>query len=971
MQGTDASCQTEEALAWRPPIPSIAIGAIACRRSGRRALLELAAHRVIADGPPELVLNVVIRDGKSVDEDTRRRMLLTDAELVRGIAPEAALADLSRVVADLPAFIYAEHESVADQLSDALLRYGQGSGVHNLVHLGPFVVPGRFLPSLRDVALALGVDAPLVRRARQESELLATVLAPFLQAATALPAPLLAECEESALLLRWPNAPGLSAVVAAAAGRARDTPSSQRIHTLLCGRYDVARPERPESAPPDSAQIDAILGPGGAVSHLHAGYEHRPEQIAMAREVVGAFARDEILLVEAGTGVGKSLAYLIPSILWAAATGERIAVSTATKNLQEQLIRKDIPFLARVLDVPFRATVVKGRENYICTRKLVDAYARLRASLFEADRLAAIKLLAWAALSDDRDLSELGTAERGLLTGTPLETPPEGTDAPGGPNSEPGLSLRAQAETCHRRACTLAAGCAIERLRRRAQASDVVIINHALFFSTGPGIGVLPAFARIVFDEAHQIEDICTEHLGHVFASRDAERLLGHLARAGDHEAIFARIGAAVGSSPDVLGEQLNTGQHRQVLETATQVEALRQHLGELAGSWCDELCGHPQASRLRLRPDAFSGELGAQFRATAFDLVSALRVLVEGVRTTAAEFEEREGLDLLGPQAYANELTSVADVLEEAAYSLEVVVAQEDRRFVYWLDAHRTGFSLHAAPIDVGPILAESLFSTMKSVVLTSATLTVEGDTRFIRQRLGVDLLSAERVTAAVFPSSFDYERQALLAIPTDAPLPNEEAWSDYASQCIVDLLSASRGRGLVLFTARAMMDRVFDACAAPLRSAGIPAQCQYRHGSRADLQAELISNRESVLFATRSFFGGVDIPGDALECVIITKLPFAVPSDPLIEARCEALEAEGVNPMTEFYIPHAIMVFRQAFGRLIRSRRDRGVIAVLDRRLLQRSYGPRFLDSIPHCAQSRRDTRRIVADVREFLRD
>jgi len=926
-------------------------------RGHRPALVELAGLRVgpDLDGSPRF--STVIRDGGPVDATTWRRMLLTDAELARGVAPDQALRQLAELAHESLVVVYGVGDAIVAQLTDALARFGDGLvRVCDLTQVGAFVCPGHFEPSLREVASALGLRTRLIRRAGPAAELLARALPLMVDAVRGLPPLLLEECRDNADVLGWPSvAPFRDAIAQSVGGQRTALTPANRVAILLRQPWDLQRVERPANqAPPRPDEVRDLLGPGGRVAELHPDYEHRPEQIAMAERVTQAFLDDEVLLVEAGTGVGKSLAYLIPALLWASRTGQRVAVSTATKNLQEQLVRKDIPFLEKVLGFPFRATVVKGRENYVCARKFAEAYERARGSMLTEDRLAALKTLAWACLSPTRDLSSVGEARGGGLAA----------------GEHFAAALRSDGETCHRRACRFSTACAVERLRRVALASDLVILNHALLFATGPATGILPPFQRLVFDEAHLVEDVCTGFLGLAFSARQCQRVLNRLGHRGDPLALLHRLEADVQRSQEALANQIDPAVLGELLSAVETAVASSRALLDVASGLALELAGRSEASRLRLKPESFAGEAGVAFADAAEGLAGDLRLVAGQARALAKRFEEAgDELDVADAQGYANELQGLADSLQEMASAIEIIVAQEDRGYVYWADVERGDVELHAAPIDVGPLLADGILSEMKTVVLTSATLTVEGDAGFFRQRLGLDRLGEGRLACEVFPSSFDYPSQAILAIPTDAPLPTEDAWFSYAVPAIIDLLVASQGRGLVLFTARNMLERAYEACVGPLTAAGIPVLCQYRDGTRSALQAELIRDKASVLFATRSFFAGVDVPGDALECVILTKLPFAVPTDPVIQARCESLQAEGVDAMNDYYIPHAIVTFRQAFGRLIRSRKDRGIIAVLDRRLLSRPYGRRFRASIPRCGEVLCETAGMVARVQRFL--
>jgi ATP-dependent DNA helicase DinG len=642
--------------------------------------------------------------------------------------------------------------------------------------------------------------------------------------------------------------------------------------------------------------VEEVLGPGGVLAGALPGYESRPGQLQMAAAVRDALAGGRSLLVEAGTGTGKTLAYLVPAIL----SGMKVVISTGTKNLQEQIFHKDIPLLRAELPTPFRATLMKGISNYLCLRRysehraksaalggitrrlpLIDEAPQPKPSGFELERL-----LDWARTTESGDRAELAE----LADDDPLWR-----------------EVSATVETRQGQKCPRFEDCFVTRARRRAQEADVVIVNHHLFFAdlalraSWPQAQLLPSYEAVIFDEAHQLEDIVTDFFGTTVSTL---RLL----------ALDRDLGRAIGK-----------GEVRATLGRA------REHVERRAGEMFDELrrrlpgerVGQP--SRRTLDRDVVGGEVGR----FALELDTALEELAAAL--DGAQLDDGgDEADALARRAHA--------IRDDLSLVIEGPT-RIDSQHVFWGERRGRTVLLHASPVDVAEIIRDKLVGTASATVFTSATLTTGASFEFVRQRLGLEGADEARVA-----SPFDYRRQALLYLPRDLPEPNDSTFSDALAERMRTLVEIFGGRAFLLFTSHRQMQAVH----ARLRSTiDLPL---YLQGERPKhLLVEEFRKRPSVLCATQSFWEGVDVPGDALSLVAIDKLPFSPPDDPLLLARSARLEGAGHDAFLGYHVPRAALALAQGFGRLIRTRGDRGVVAILDRRAATRSYGRRVLSALP----------------------
>lgn len=615
-----------------------------------------------------------------------------------------------------------------------------------------------------------------------------------------------------------------------------------------------------------------IFGPRGWLERAHAGYEFRPSQQEMAELVEQAFREKRHAIIEAGTGTGKTLAYLIPAIR----SGRRVVVSTATKSLQEQLYSKDVPFLQKHFAPNLKAAMMKGRSNFLCRHKLhlLDNQPVLK-GLEEVEWLAAIR--DWEKVT--------ATGDRAELSFLPDD-------------AELWPRLDARRDTCTGQKCPVFDRCFITEMHRRAHEADIVIVNHHLFFADlairRDDFGsILPDYAAVVFDEAHEIEDVASDYFGRQISNYRFEDL------ARDAEHVMRATGKG---GPALL---------RRVTQLRDRARSFFETFPAKEGRYPFEAADREQF--LEQSREAFD------------DLVAALKRLEADISAMPGKPEE---------------LVAVARRAGELRGELGFLLESREANYVYWFERRGRGVFLAATPIDVSGILRERLFEQFDTVVLTSATLAIEDRFDYQKQRLGLDA-----AIARVLPQEFDYPNQAVLYIPPRIPDVRQPGFAEAAAEEIVRVLEITRGRAFCLFTSYGQMHDIYERVAAavdfPLLKQGT--------APRTTLLDRFRSTPGAVLFATATFWQGVDVPGEQLSCVIVDRLPFAVPSDPVVAARVRALAAEGRNAFAEYQVPEAVLALKQGFGRLIRSRSDRGVLVILDNRIRRMQYGKIFLDSLP----------------------
>jgi ATP-dependent DNA helicase DinG len=655
--------------------------------------------------------------------------------------------------------------------------------------------------------------------------------------------------------------------------------------------------------------LEGFWAPDGPLARTLTGYEPRPQQAAMARAVAQALDHDRTLLVEAGTGTGKTLAYLIPAVL----SGKKVIVSTGTKALQDQLATHDVPMIEAALDRRLNWCVMKGRENYLCLYRHDQERAAHAARPVDTG-----DAMGWSRGSP-APLDAIARWSEITETGDRVELPWLGDDDP------LWRSLSVTAEQCLGTACPRFEPCFLTQLKRRAAQADVVIVNHALFFAdlalAGRASGsILPHHTAVICDEAHGLEDVAASHWGVTLSRARVLDLLADLRREPMVEA----------QAIDLPAWSRTLDRLRAATERAFDV---------LRAS------GGPNASaRTRWMPEASHAGVAA-----GAELVDRLVVAAERMREWAARAEG---------------WTRLAERVSAVAADARVLWRAEDPSYVYFVEPAPSNPKLTASPLDVSDLLRSALFGREAPRILTSATLTVCGEYAYLKSRIGID-----EADELVLASPFDYAAQTLLYVPVHLPHPRDLQFPDAAADEIVRVVAASGGRAFLLFTSRRMLDAVHERCRARMDYLVL----KQGEAPRMTLIERFKVEAPAVLFATMGFWQGIDVPGEALSCVVLDKLPFAPPDDPLVQARLNALRRRGEDPFTAYQLPAAAMWLKQGMGRLIRTRRDRGAICVLDARLVASWYGAFFLDSLPPSPVTTRfaDLERFYAVEREAADD
>ena len=626
----------------------------------------------------------------------------------------------------------------------------------------------------------------------------------------------------------------------------------------------------------------------GTLAQWHPNYEYRAGQLEMAEAVEAALADKRHLIVEAGTGTGKTLAYLVPAL----ASGKRIVVSTGTKNLQEQLFFKDVPFLQQHFERPLKVCYMKGRNNYACRQKIYDG--EKQAVFAGLEEVADFEIIReWEKTTEFGDRAE-------------IKTLPESSTA--------WAKVDARAELCSGQKCPNFSRCFLTLMHQRAAESDIIIVNHHLFcadlaikaaMDRGPDAGVLPDSGVVVFDEAHEVEDVAADYFGVSVSNVRVEELLR------DAEQTLRRANLSV----------------TQVLAASARVRERSQFFFSLIPPGEGRFAFENRAEFLEENGDEYIG-----FQNTLLHLYSELQ----------------------GIPNKPDEVHNLCRRVEELRVQLGFILESNQKNTVFWIErrGERRGARggqhnvfLQATPITVSDILRQTLFDHLETAVLTSATLAVGGGFDYIRGRLGI-----EHARELIVQSHFDYPSQAVLYIPPDLPDPREPQFVEKASQRVRQLLEITRGRAFCLFTSYSFMHQLYDRLLGELE---FPMLLQGSAPKNALLE-EFRMTPNAVLFATSSFWQGVDVQGEQLSCVIIDRLPFAVPNDPVVAARIKAIDEDGGNAFFEYQVPSAVISLKQGFGRLIRSLHDRGLLCLLDNRILKKQYGRVFLDSLPQYART-----------------
>lgn len=894
------------------------------------AIIEIGAVRFNGQRI-EREWSTLIHPGRRIPPFITQLTGITDQMVLQAPPIRAVIHDLERFIGDAPILGH----NVGFDLG-FLRRHGilGNNDTLDTYEMAAVLLPGASRYNLGALAQALNILLPATHRALDDARVTRAVFLELYQQALELPLEILNEiihaCEKVAWGGEWPFRQVLRQ-------RSRELIPARQARPAKLGPLFGDSNERPpvalqptdEITPLNAEEVAALLEQGGAFSRHFPQYEHRSQQVDMLRAVTEAISQGRHLLVEAGTGTGKSMAYLIPAALWATQNQQRVVISTNTINLQDQLIKKDIPDLKAALGLDeLHAIILKGRSNYLCPRRIENLRRRGPETADELRVLA--KVLVWLYQNGSGDRSEInlnGSSEREVWS-----------------------RLSADDEGCTAENCLKRTGgaCPFYRTRLEAQSAHLLIVNHALLLADiATNNRVLPDYQYLIIDEAHHLEDATTNALSFHITQWDIERLLRELG--GPRHGILGRLGAATQGVLSVEEGAMLNYLVQAITDQVFRLESLsrdfffsiEQFLTEQREG--REIGSYSQQERIiqatRNQPAWAQVEMAwEQVELTYSVLLANLEKLTKGVA------EIREALPEEEEELYSSLATSLRR-LTESHDQLNDLMFKPHEDLIYWVETNPNGtrISLHGAPLHIGPLVQRYLWNEKSSVVLTSATLTAANEFDYLRGRL-----NATEAYELALGSPFDYETAAMLYIADDIPEPNDRNGHQRAiEQGLIQLCRATGGRTLVLFTSYEQLKRTSAAITPVLAKDDITIYEQGEGASPHTLLETFRASERAVLLGTRAFWEGVDVPGQALSVLVIVKLPFDVPSDPIIAARSETFD----DPFYQYALPEAILRFRQGFGRLIRTQFDHGLVAVLDRRILSKKYGKLFLDSLPPC--------------------
>ncbi|HEY2982005.1 MAG TPA: helicase C-terminal domain-containing protein [Anaerolineales bacterium] len=816
--------------------------------------------------------------------------------------------------------------------------------------LASILLPSASRYNLGALGQQLGIPLPATHRALDDARVTQAAYIRLMEMAAELPLELLAELVKLGEPLEWETGRAFQSVLQAKAKEGIQARKVRRAGSApLHGdgsNKDYPPLQRPEAPRPlDTEEVAAILEYGGPFSRYFESYEQRGEQVEMLRAVTKALSNGNHLMVEAGTGVGKSFAYLVPASLFAVQNNTRVVVSTNTINLQDQLIKKDIPDLRAALNIDLRAAVLKGRGNYLCPRRLDFVRTHGPANADEMRVLA--KILVWQLNNSSGDRNEIN------LTG-PVER-------------EVWSRLSADDDACTTETCVARMGgaCPFQRARQASQAAHLLIVNHALLLSdVATGSKVLPEYDYLIIDEAHHVESAVTNALSFRITEFDVDRMLKEVG--GSTAGVLGRLLSETHDSLRPSDFGLLQQRVKRATDQAFRLQQMSQEffniLTEFVKLQREDQPRNNYSWQLRILP-ATRTLPGWDFVEVAWDQTGETMALL--LKSIEELYKDVASLYSDGHENLEDVMGSLSTLIRHFTETLAAaagLISKPSSEVIYWIEVNPRGerLSLNAAPLRVGPLVEKYLWHEKACVVLTSATMTAHGEFQYVRNTLAAD--EADELTLG---SPFDYESSTLLYIANDMPEPNASGYQQTLERGLVQLAKATGGRMLVLFTSYAALKKTSQAITGPLAREEIYVFEQGEGASPNALLESFRSTERAVLLGTRSFWEGVDVPGDALSVLVITKLPFDVPTDPLIAARSELYE----DPFNEYYLPESILKFRQGFGRLIRTASDRGVVALLDRRVLTKQYGRLFLESLPQCTARQGPLANLAREAGKWL--
>jgi DNA polymerase-3 subunit epsilon/ATP-dependent DNA helicase DinG len=894
----------------------------------RDAIIEIGAVKFRA-GEELASFETLVNPGRRLPNEIVQLTGITDDDLVGAPKLHSVLPQLTRFVGHLPVVGHSVGFDLAFLRRWNVLNANRSLDTFGLATV---LVPEAQRYSLENLSNYFGFPPETSHRALDDARNSFRLFTALIERARSLPTRLLEELVRLGEQVDWPATRFFRQVVQDVARGA----STGTIGAQLSAKGDYATDTPIFAAPATAAalkpkeerrlldvdRLAQLLERRGAFAQQFPGYEYRPQQVDMLRAVAQALNQRQHLMVEAPTGVGKSLAYLIPAVRWATLNDERVVVSTNTINLQEQLYHKDLPDLSQVLDFDFRAAVLKGRSHYLCPARLAAARRIGPSSVEEMDVLARVLVWYTRTRDGDGDILFLPTAQDRAIW----------------------RNLSAEFDGCDPERCRHfhQGGCFFYRARRAAEAAHLLIVNHALLLAdVAVQNRALPEYRFLIVDEAHHLESATTNGLSFRTDRYAIRGLLESVGRIQGEVVARCRAAELDEEIMDILRDitgRIGRGVNRaqQALDDffyclETFMEEARQ--GRAGSRYAYRL---RVTSAQRVQPSWDAVEIAWD------DANVPLYTVSQGLEQLAGGLDDLDELGVRDVEALQIELLAVARRLAEIVGHLNTFVTQPTSQTIYWLRAGPGDrpTSLHAAPLHVGPLVEEYLFYKKESVILTSATLRTGESFDFLRERL-----HAWDADELAVDSPFDYESSTLVYLLDDIPEPGQTGYQRSVEEGMLALFKATQGRALGLFTSYSQLRATTRAITAPLNKAGITVLTQGKGLSRNTLLENFRATERAVLLGTRSFWEGVDVPGEALSCLAIAKLPFNVPTDPVFAARSETFEV----PFFDYAVPEAVLRFLQGFGRLIRTRTDRGVVAIFDRRLVSKSYGPIFVDSLP----------------------
>lgn len=895
--------------------------------------LDVSGNHIIEVGA------VRFKDGKIIDEyatmvnpgvpipaQTTHITGIQQEDVAHAPTIDKVLPEITKFVGDA---VLVAHNVVLDmgflQDKHGILRANKSVDTYDLATI---LLPGAPRYNLTSLTAQVGIELEHAHRALDDAKATALLYWALWERILKLPHNIVQEISATSTSVDWGTSIVFTAALRESTTSSRETiqlsterlfqPETQPIESLQPGDHQTPLAED---------EIHTFLEDGGSFANLIEDYHHRPQQEEMSLAVMNAFNRHEAVMIEADTGTGKSLAYLLPAALWAKENGERVVISTNTLNLQDQIVHKDIPLLNQALGDDLNVAVMKGRDNYLCPRRLATMRRRKPNTADEVRTL--VKILVWLTESQSGDRGEINLrspAERNIWQ-----------------------RLSAQDEGCTTRTCEaiMQGRCPFYKARKAAASAHLVVVNHALLISDAKTENqVIPDYRYLIVDEAHQLEDAITHSLTNHIDEATLQRRLSAIG--SPQRGLFKELLDNLhGNVPDkeyqrMLAFSTTVSDATGLMDTHIQrfFQSILTFLNEIQDQRGTEYVTLVRIDA-RLRNRSGFNQIQANWRT----LVEFFEVIGISMERLTKALHKLDHQNIPNYQDVVDSTQSTARYFAETRTSLEKFFVEPDSNMIYWLSVAQGSNqpTIHMAPLHVGSSMENYLWHEKESVVLTSATLRSQGSFNFIKDRL-----HSEGIKTVEIPSVFDYEKSTLIYLPDDIPEPNQkQAYQKAVERGIIELAAALDGRVMVLFTSYGQLRQTSQAIAPRLMLGNITIYDQSDGTSREALLEGFKSTDKAVLMGTKSFWEGIDIPGESLSALVIVRLPFAVPSDPIFAARSDSY----ANSFNEYAVPDAILRFRQGFGRLIRTVTDRGIFTVFDSRILSKKYGSDFLESLPHC--------------------